>query len=185
MYRAATLAVLRAGVDLADLEAIAEVIARASISISTDPRAEAISLDGERVDTEIRSAVVTAAVSAVSAVPAVRALLVSAQRALIGAGGIVVEGRDIGTVVWPQARPKVYLTAQVDVRARRRAAEQGNLPVAEVAAAIARRDAFDSARVASPLARAADATELDTTYLSIDEVVQRLVDMTIAVMADC
>ena len=135
-----------------------------------------VTLDGEPVDEEIRSGETTAAVSAVSAVPAVRALLVAAQRELIADGGIVVEGRDIGSVVWPTARPKVYLTASPEARARRRAGELGG-DVAAVAADIARRDDLDSNRAASPLTRSADAVELDTTDLDIDEVVARLVEL--------
>ena len=114
--------------------------------------------------------------SAVSAVPAVRALLVAAQRELIEGGGIVVEGRDIGSVVWPTARPKVYLTASAEARAERRAGEL-NADVAAVADDIARRDRLDSTRAASPLAKADDAVELDTTDLDVDEVVARLVEM--------
>jgi cytidylate kinase len=184
MYRAATLAVLEGQIDLSDSAAITRRVSAVDLRVSTDPRHIETWLDGRRVDSEIRSDAVTAAVSAVSAVAAVRGQLVSMQRALIGTGGIIVEGRDIGTVVWPTARPKVYLTADVEVRAQRRASEIGSLALTEVAASIARRDQSDSGRVASPLMRADDAVELDTTYLSIDEVVQRLVDMTIAVTAD-
>jgi cytidylate kinase len=177
MYRAATVAVLRKGVDLTDGVAITVVVEDAKIEISTDPEHAAIALDGEPVDTEIRSAETTAAVSAVSAVPAVRAVLVDAQRALIADGGIVVEGRDIGSVVWPTARPKVYLTASPEARAKRRAGELGG-DVAAVAADIARRDQLDSTRAASPLTRSHDAIELDTTDLDIDQVVDRLVELT-------
>jgi cytidylate kinase len=176
MYRAATVAVLRHGVDLADGVGITRVVEDAKIDISTDPEHVWITLDGEPVDAEIRSAGTTAAVSAVSAVPAVRALLVDAQRALIADGGIVVEGRDIGSVVWPTARPKVYLTASPEARARRRAGELGS-DVAAVAADIARRDQLDSTRAASPLTQSADAVELDTTDLDIDQVVDRLVEL--------
>jgi cytidylate kinase len=95
---------------------------------------------------------------------------------LIGDGGIVVEGRDIGSVVWPAARPKVYLTATPEARARRRAGEFGG-DVQTVAADIARRDRLDSSRAASPLTRTADAVELDTTDLGIDAVVERLVEL--------
>jgi cytidylate kinase len=179
MYRAATVAALRKGVDLADAAAVITVVEAARIEISTDPERAAISLDGDPVDAEIRSAETTAAVSAVSAVPAVRALLVDAQRALIADGGIVVEGRDIGSVVWPTARPKVYLTASPEARARRRAGETGG-DVAAVAADIARRDGLDSSRAASPLTQTPDAVELDTTDLGIDEVVDRLVELTTA-----
>jgi len=179
MYRAATVAALRKGVDLGDGVAITSVVESARIEISTDPEHASVTLDGEPVDAEIRSGDTTAAVSAVSAVPAVRALLVDAQRALIGDGGIVVEGRDIGSVVWPTARPKVYLTASPEARARRRAGEVGG-DVAAVAADIARRDGLDSSRAASPLTQVADAIELDTTDLGIDEVVDRLVELAAA-----
>jgi CMP/dCMP kinase len=176
MYRAATVAALRAGVDLRDGVAVTRVVEAAKIEISTDPQSASITLDGEPVDTEIRSAETTAAVSAVSAVPAVRAVLVDAQRELIGDGAIVVEGRDIGSVVWPGARPKVYLTATPEARARRRAGELGS-DVEAVAADIARRDQLDSSRAASPLMQSSDAIELDTTDLGIDEVVARLVEL--------
>jgi cytidylate kinase len=179
MYRAATVAALRAGVDLADGVAVTRVVEAAKIEISTDPQSVSITLDGEPVDSEIRSAETTAAVSAVSAVPAVRALLVDAQRELIGDGAIVVEGRDIGSVVWPGARPKVYLTATPEARARRRAGELGS-DVDAVAADIARRDQLDSSRAASPLMQSSDAIELDTTELGIDEVVARLVELATA-----
>jgi cytidylate kinase len=122
-------------------------------------------------------------VSAVSAIPELRTTLVARQRELIGAGGIVVEGRDIGSVVWPTAAPKVYLTAREEVRALRRAGELGqdrdSAAIAAVAADIQRRDQLDSTRAASPAIRPDGARELDTSDLSIDEVVQRLVDMTI------
>lgn len=180
MYRAATLAVLRAGVDPTDGVRVTEVVERATIEVATDPAAPAVHLDGVGVDREIRSAEVTGAVSAVSAVPAVRAHLVAAQRALIEDGPIVVEGRDIGSVVWPMARPKVYLTASPEVRAQRRAGELTGAvdsTVAAVAADIERRDHLDSTRAASPLTRAADAIVVDTTELEIDEVINRLVDM--------
>jgi cytidylate kinase len=174
MYRAATVAVLREGIDLADPVAITGVVETAKIEISTDPERAGVTLDGEPVDDAIRSAETTAAVSAVSAVPAVRAIMVDAQRELIGDGGIVVEGRDIGSVVWPTARPKVYLTASAAARAQRRAGETGG-DLGSVAADIDRRDRLDSTRAASPLVQAPDAVELDTTDLDIDEVVERLV----------
>ena len=178
MYRAATLAVLRAGVDPVDAVAVADVVEKARIAVSTDPQHPSVELDGAPVDTDIRTDEVTAAVSAVSALPAVRALLVAAQRELIDDGAIVVEGRDIGTVVWPTARPKVYLTATAQARAQRRAAETHRLTdVAGVAADIDRRDRLDTGRAASPLARAADAVELDTTTLDIDQVVARLLEL--------
>ena len=183
MYRAATLAVLRAGItpDASDPASSAQITAtveQAGIAISTDPDDVSVTLAGEPIDAEIRQAHVTAAVSAVSAVPAVRAQLVAAQRELIGDGAIVVEGRDIATVVWPTARPKVYLTASPEIRAARRAGELGPaVDVSAVAADIERRDRLDSGRVASPLTQAEGAVELDTSHLTIDEVIDRLVDM--------
>jgi cytidylate kinase len=176
MYRAATVAALRSGVALDDPVGVTRVVEGAKIVISTDPGHASITLDGEPVDAEIRSAETTAAVSAVSAVPSVRAILVDAQRELIADGGIVVEGRDIGSVVWPTARPKVYLTASPAARARRRARELGADEEA-VAADIERRDTLDSNRAASPLVQAADAIELDTTDLDVDQVVERLVEL--------
>lgn len=183
MYRAATVAVLQAGVDLDDAVAITKVVEDAEIEISTDPENASVRLNGVPVDREIRSAEATQAVSAVSAVAAVRAILVDAQRALIGDGGIVVEGRDIGSVVWPNARPKVYLTASAEARASRRAGEL-SADVLAVAADIERRDRLDSSRAASPLTRPADAAELDTTELPIDQVVDRLVEMAQATGGD-
>lgn len=181
MYRAATLAVLQAGVDPSDGVRVTEIVEAADIEVATDPAAPAVRLNGVGVDREIRSAEVTGAVSAVSAVPAVRARLVAAQRSLIADGPIVVEGRDIGSVVWPMAAPKVYLTASARVRAERRAGELDGAPdaagVAAVAADIERRDHLDSTRAASPLIRPDDAVVVDTTELDIDEVINRLVDM--------
>lgn len=177
MYRAATLAALRAGAPVDDARLVADVVENARIEISTDPAAPGITLDGEPVDAEIRTAEVTAAVSAVSALPAVRAHIVAQQRELIGNGAIVVEGRDIGSVVWPSARAKIYLTASPEARARRRAGELAGADVSEVAADIERRDRLDSTRAVSPLVRAADAVELDTTDLDVDQVIKSLVDI--------
>lgn len=173
MYRAATVAALHAGADLANPEAIARTVAAADIVISTDPEPARVCLDGVDVSQEIRSAAVTHAVSAVAAVPTVRTLMVAQQRELIGAGGIVVEGRDIGTTVWPQAETKVYLTASAQARAQRRAGETGQ-HADEVAQSLHRRDHLDSSRSASPLRRADGAIELDTTELTLREVVQAL-----------
>jgi cytidylate kinase len=176
MYRAATLAVLRAGADPSDAPAVATIVRAAAIEISTDPAAPSARLDGEPVDRDIRSAPVTAAVSAVSAVADVRSVLIGAQREIISAatrdGGIVVEGRDIGAVVWPAARPKVFLTASPRARAERRAGELSEADVAAVAADIERRDTYDSTR--GGFVRAADALTLDTTDLGIDAVVEQL-----------
>jgi len=179
-YRAVTLGALRAGIDPADAEGVARVAEAVTVGVSTDPHDLWVVLDGQRVDRQIRSGPVTAAVSPVSAVPRVRRRLVAEQRRLIGDGDIVVEGRDIGTVVAPDAPLKIFLTAAQDVRAHRRAQQDGPAAggdVAATAAALERRDRYDSARELSPLRPAEDAVHVDTTQLSIDEVVQRLVDL--------
>ncbi|WDZ82408.1 (d)CMP kinase [Micromonospora cathayae] len=174
MYRAVTWAVLRSGVDPADAEAVAKVAAEVELRIGTDPQGYGVTVDGVAVDAPIRGPEVTAAVSAVAAVPAVRALLVARQREMItNAGRIVVEGRDIGSVVAPDAELKVYLTASETARAQRRSAQDA-ADVAATAADLARRDRLDSTRKADPLQQTADAVVLDTTELGIDEVVARL-----------
>lgn len=177
MYRAVTWAVLRSGVDVNDADAVAKVAAEVNLLIGTDPEEPAVRVDGVAVDKEIRGPEVTGAVSAVSAVPAVRALLVAQQRKLIAAAGrIVVEGRDIGMVVAPDADLKVFLTASADARAHRRSAESAT-DVTATAADLARRDQLDSTRATSPLQQAPGATVLDTTALGIDEVVAALREM--------
>ncbi|MBQ0896477.1 (d)CMP kinase [Micromonospora sp. U56] len=179
MYRAITWAVLRSGVDLTDVESVAKVAGEVDLRIGTDPQGSGVTADGVNVDREIRGPEVTAAVSAVAAVPAVRELLVARQRQMItNAGRIVVEGRDIGSVVAPDADLKVYLTASEAARAQRRSAEDA-VDVAATAADLARRDKFDSTRKVNPLQQAPDAVVLDTTELGIDEVVARLRDLLI------
>jgi CMP/dCMP kinase len=174
MYRAVTWVALRDGVDLADTEAIAKVAVEAELTVTTDPEAPHIAVNGQRVDGPIRGPEVTGAVSAVAAVPAVRRLLVAQQREIIaGADRIVVEGRDIGTVVAPEAELKVFLTAEADERARRRSVETAADQRA-TAEALARRDELDSTRAADPLQLAEGAVELDTTEMGIDEVVKTL-----------
>ena len=180
-YRAATLAVLRAGTDLSDDSAIATAVAGASITISTDPDLPATTLDGEDVSAVIRGPEVTAAVSAVSAVPEVRVQMVALQRALAGTDGAVLEGRDIGTAVFPEAPVKVFLDASPEVRASRRAAEsdpgvraEGSDVLVRVAADLARRDRLDSSRATSPLQAADDALQLDSSTLDPDAVVARV-----------
>lgn len=179
MYRAVTWAVLRAAVDPTDRPRVAELAARLGVTVTTDPHDQRVSVDGEPVEGQIRSAEVTAAVSPVSAVPEVRRLLVEQQRALIASGGIVVEGRDIGTVVAPDAPLKVYLTASHDTRAERRARQDGTGPdeLGATSEALRRRDAYDSGRTQDPLRAADDAIHVDTTTLSVYDVVKRLVDI--------
>jgi cytidylate kinase len=178
MYRAVTLAVLRAGVDPHDAETVAKIALEADLIIGTDPTDPHTTLDGTNVDGPIRSAEVTSSVSAVSAVPAVRQILVARQREIIaearGGAGIVVEGRDIGSVVAPDAELKVFLTASEIERARRRSAEQA-ADLDATAADLRRRDHFDSTRATDPLAQVPDAVVLDSTEIGIDEVVAHLV----------
>jgi cytidylate kinase len=177
MYRAVTWAVLRAGADPQDAESVAKITDGVRLEIGTDPDRPRISADGVAVDQEIRGPEVTAAVSAVAAVPAVRQRLVARQREIVAAAPrIVVEGRDIGSVVTPDADLKVYLTASADARAQRRSAEYAADLVA-TAADLARRDRLDSTRVADPLRQAPDAVVLDTTELGVEEVVTRLHDL--------
>lgn len=178
MYRAATVAVLSAGIDPADPVAVAAEVSSRRIEVGTDPWHASTTLDGRDVGRDIRTAAVTAAVSQVSAVQAVRTLLVDQQRLIIGSAPTVAEGRDIGSVVWPDAELKVYLTAREDVRARRRAGELGTVDQAEldrIGRSLRRRDDFDSSRAASPLRRPDAAIEVDTSELGIDEVVEVLV----------
>jgi cytidylate kinase len=180
MYRAVTWAVLEDGIALDDADALTACAAGTELEIGTDPEYESVVADGIQIDKVIRSAHVTAAVSAVSAVPGVRSLLVAAQREIIGAGGIVVEGRDIGTVVVPGAELKVYLTASPEERALRRARQEARTSpedVAATAAAIRRRDEYDSNRPTSPLRPAEDAVVLDSSALEEEQVVSRLVEL--------
>lgn len=179
MYRIATLHVLRSGVDVADSDAVAAATEELDLSVGTDPASDRVLLAGEDVTDEIRGAAVTGAVSAVSAVPRVRELLVDKQRAFIAQHPrIVVEGRDIGTVVLPDADVKIYLTASAEARARRRNAQN----VAEgrgddykaVLADVQRRDHLDSTRAVSPLRPAEDSVIVDTSEIGIDDVIGRL-----------
>ena len=184
MYRAATLGVLRAGVDPTESTAVSEVVAQCHIEVGTDPDIFRVLLDGEDVSREIRGPAVTLAVSPVSAVSPVRELLVAEQRRIIvdataAGGGIVVEGRDIGTVVVPDAPLKVFLTATAAQRAARRAAQDGVDDVAEIRRAVERRDRFDSSRAMSPMCAAADAVELDTTALDVDAVLGKLHELAV------
>lgn len=177
MYRAATWAVLHAGVDLGDHEAITKVVLDAEVTIGDDPTIQLVEVNGVDVAAAIRGAAVTAAVSAVSAVPAVRQILVARQREIIASTErIVVEGRDIGTVVAPEATLKVYLTASATERARRRSSEI-EADHAATAEDLARRDHLDSTRPVDPLRQAPDALVVDSTGMDIDEVVGKLKEL--------
>jgi cytidylate kinase len=170
MYRCVALAALRAGVDPEDPEAAGEVARRADIRLGDGT----VELDGDEVTEAIRAPEVTAAASRVSVHPGVREAMVERQRALIDSGRYVAEGRDIGTVVSPDAPLKVFLTASPEERARRRANETGEAPE-QVLSAHSDRDARDREREHGALRAAPDAVELDTTGLEPDEVVAQVV----------
>ncbi|HTQ18793.1 (d)CMP kinase [Mycobacterium sp.] len=179
MYRIVTLAVLRAGIDPADAEAVASTAAVAELSVGYDPEEDRCYLAGEDVSSEIRGDAVTRAVSAVSSVPAVRTRLVELQRQLAeGSGSVVVEGRDIGTVVLPDAPVKIFLTASAETRARRRNDQNvaAGLPddYDGVLADVRRRDHLDSTRAVSPLRAASDAVVVDTSDMTEGEVIAHL-----------
>lgn len=173
-YRAATLAALRSGADLADENEVLGVVASATL----EQEGGVMLLDGQDISVEIRSEEVTAAVSEVSAHPHVRALLVDHQRAWVDrhAGEAVVEGRDIGSVVFPDAALKIYLDASPEERARRRALQQGEDPDL-VLADQARRDHFDSTRKTSPLTVPDGAIVVDTTDLTFEQVVEHILEL--------
>jgi cytidylate kinase len=195
MYRAITWAVLRDGADVHDAEAVAATARTVRLSWSTDPDESGIEVDGTDVSRAVREEAVTSAVSAVAAEPRARAVLVDLQRqavtdALAAGQGIVVEGRDIGSVVLPDADLKVWLVADPAVRAARRASEDtaaGRLPAAgevaaepvvdAVAADLARRDALDAGRAASPTTQAQDAVVVDATHLGLAEVIDVVVGL--------
>lgn len=179
MFRAMTWWLLREGVDVGDAEAVAALAGRPRIESGTDPSAPTITVDGTDVSVEIRGDEVTSAVSPVSAVPAVRTRLLELQREVIGDGGIVVEGRDIGSVVWPQAEVKVYLSADPDARAARRAAEQGVSDLAGTQQSLLERDRIDSGRATAPLTMADGAVHVDSTHLGLDEVIERIVGLAV------
>lgn len=174
MYRALALAVLRAGVDPADEDAVGDLAETAEIDLD----GAHVWLEGTDVSERIRASDVTRIVSTVAANPRVRSALLGKQRALAEKDDVVMEGRDIGTAVLPRAEFKVYLTAAPTVRARRRALEQG-LPQDESTLAamereLSRRDTADATRDVAPLTRPEGAHEVDTTGLTLEEVVERI-----------
>jgi len=179
MYRIVTLAVLRTGIDPDDVDAVGAAAADVELAVGYDPNEDRSYLAGEDVSAEIRGDEVTMAVSAVSAVPAVRTRLVQLQRELAtGQGSVVVEGRDIGTVVLPDADVKIFLTASAEERARRRndqniASGLGDAYEA-VLADVKRRDHLDSTRAVSPLRAADDALVVDTSDMTEPQVVVHL-----------
>ena len=182
MYRIVTLAVLRAGIDLDDVDAVGAAASAVDLAVGYDPDEDRSYLAGEDVSTEIRGDEVTKAVSAVSAVPSVRARLVELQRELAaGQGSVVVEGRDIGTVVLPDADVKIFLTASAEERARRRNDQNVASGLGDdyeaVLADVKRRDHLDSTRKVSPLRAAEDASVVDTSEMTEPQVVAHLLEL--------
>ncbi|KQY54426.1 MULTISPECIES: (d)CMP kinase [unclassified Nocardioides] len=175
MFRAMTWWMLENDVDVHDPQAVAAHALTPRIESGTDPLAPTITVDGTDVAVGIRGEDVTGAVSPVSAVPEVRARLLELQRDVIGDGGIVVEGRDIGSVVWPQAEVKLYLTADPAARALRRAAEEGGSDLAATEQSLLARDKIDSGRATAPLVMADGAHHIDTTPYTLEEVINQVV----------
>lgn len=183
MYRAATLAVLRAGIDPHDRSAVERLVTGLSIHLERLPDASLrVLLDGEDVTREIRSPEVTANVSLVSSYAGVRLPIVGQQKRMGERGGVVLDGRDIGTVVFPDADVKIFMVADINARAERRREELQRMGSAEVsveslAGELAERDRLDSTRAMSPLQKADDAVEIDTSGLSIEHQVERVLEL--------
>jgi cytidylate kinase len=178
MYRAIAWKARHEGVDIADQEATLAVARRARLNVGDG----VVSVDGHDVAAAIRTPEIDAAAAAVARQPRVREVLIAQQRDMGKSGGIVMEGRDIGTVVFPDADVKVYLDAAPDERARRRAQDPAHAlgrgaALGDVATALQARDHSDRTRAASPLTRADDAIEIDTTGLSIEDVIQRVLEL--------
>jgi cytidylate kinase len=175
MYRALTVAALSGLLDPADSDQLAEVVASLDISLADGT----VWLGGRDISAELRAPEVTRAVSGIAAQPAVRAALVPLQRRLADRTDVVVEGRDIGTVVFPDADVKVYLTAAPTERARRRVRQLGldddALTIADIESQMTARDQADTSRATAPLQQPADAHRVDSTALSFPEVVDAVV----------
>lgn len=187
-FRAMTWWMLREGVAVHDPEAVAARAGEPVIESGTDPVAPTIRVDGTDVAVEIRSDEVNAAVSPVSTVADVRGRLLDLQREIISrevasGAGIVVEGRDIGSVVWPEAPVKIYLTADPVARAARRAAEEGGSDVATTQETLLERDRIDSGRATAPLVMADGAVHIDTTAYTLEEVIDLVSDLVTRVRA--
>jgi cytidylate kinase len=178
MYRAVALAALRAGVGPGETGELERLVSGLDIRLEPGKTAQRVLLNGEDVTDEIRSREVTSAVPAYAAAPSVRARLVELQRAMAREGGVVMDGRDIGTHVLPDAELKIFMTASVRERARRRYEESGRaqgLTLEILEAEIAERDRRDASRELAPLVQAEDAIVLDTTNLTAEEAAERVV----------
>lgn len=180
MFRAMTLWMINNQIDIHNQAAVSACATYPRIEISTDPEQPTVKLDGVDVSAQIRTPEVSAAVSPVSTVPRVRSVLLKQQQDLIMAamrqGGMVVEGRDIGTVVWPTAAVKLYLVADSAARAARRAAEHG-IGHDDAHHNLTLRDRIDSTRAAAPAVAAEDAVEIDTTDYTLAEMIEGVVSM--------
>ncbi len=182
MYRAVALAAYQKGVDPADEAEISELAEKISIDVTPaaagDGRTSTVLLDGDDVSWVIREPVVDASVSQVSAYVRVRAAMVAQQRRIGLRGNVVMVGRDVGTVVLPEADLKIYLDASLEERTRRRYLELesrgGDLSLEEVQAGLARRDEVDSSRNLSPLRPAADAVIIDTTAMTPEAILEKI-----------
>jgi cytidylate kinase len=180
MYRALTLWLLRQGVDVNDSAEVGRRAAEPVLDLAVTPDERAVFVDGVDVTDAIRDPGITGAVSAVSAVPEVRQRLVAVQREVMERGPVVVEGRDIGTVVAPDAAVKVFLVATTEARAERRAAEwadEHGVSVERTAELLDHRDRLDSTRELSPLTQADDATVIDSTSLSLEQVIDKVIEI--------
>lgn len=179
MYRAVAEKVLRLGINPADTDAVSRIVDNTTVELKKNSGSLCVYLDGEDVSARIRTVEVTRAVSAVSSIPAVRQAMVTQQRNMARAGGVVLEGRDIGTVVFPNADVKVFMVAGLEARARRRKEELlqsgSDVQLDALMKEIEERDRKDSTREASPLQKADDAVELDTSTLTIEQQVEFVV----------
>lgn len=176
MYRSVALAAARRGIDAADHTGLEQLVQEVRIDFVRTPDAERVLLNGEDVSAAIRTPDVSLLTSKISAVPQVRQAMVALQRRLGAAGGVVLEGRDIGTVVFPQAEVKFFLLASAEERGRRRYEElraKGlDVDLQRTIAEVEARDAADSAREHAPLVQAADAVAIDSTRLTIEQVLE-------------
>ncbi|WP_274364532.1 (d)CMP kinase [Paenibacillus thermotolerans] len=182
MYRAVTLKALRNNVPAEKADELVALAEGTDLRLVAEPDGQHVLMDGEDVTKEIRSSEVTASVSAVSAVAPLRSVLVKLQKKMAQSKGVVMDGRDIGTNVLPDAEVKVFLTASARIRAERRyqeisEQERRNVTIESLMESIVRRDNHDSQREASPLRKAEDAVEIDTSELNIEEVAERILDL--------
>ena len=180
MYRGITWALLNAGISIDDVDAVEAALSKIQLELRVEETGLSVWVNGTDVSQDIRTQYVTSHVSQVAAQKAVRTKLVEMQRHMASAGGVILDGRDIGSVVLPNAELKVYLTASVETRGHRRWLElkdSENISLEEVCRTVAERDAMDMNRKESPLVCVDDAVVVETDYLSIEETVQTLIDL--------